>query len=163
MKKNNKKGFTLVELVIVVAVMAVLVAVAIPTVSSITGTAKDTVADSNARTIESIIKLAEADASKATDGVAELDPEDVAQALYDAKLGINSSTAIHQFNYNPDTGVVTAIGTKTRSANDVKEWLIDFKKVTPTGGTEAEGVSVIPSDGTAQKADKEAKVNTISE
>ena len=35
MKKNNKKGFTLVELVIVVAVMAVLVAVAIPTIGSI--------------------------------------------------------------------------------------------------------------------------------
>ena len=35
--KNNKKGFTLVELVIVVAVMAVLVAVAIPTIGSVKG------------------------------------------------------------------------------------------------------------------------------
>ena len=55
--KNNKKGFTLVELVIVVAVMAVLVAVAIPTVKSVVGTAETTVAKTNARTIESQIKL----------------------------------------------------------------------------------------------------------
>ena len=43
MKKNNKKGFTLVELVIVVAVMAVLVAVAIPTVGSIKASADSAV------------------------------------------------------------------------------------------------------------------------
>ena len=34
MKKNNKKGFTLAELLIVVAIIAVLVAIAIPVFSS---------------------------------------------------------------------------------------------------------------------------------
>lgn len=106
MKKNNKKGFTLVELVIVVAVMAVLVAVAIPTVSSITGTAKEAVYDSNCRTIESMLKLEEAELSKDGDGTTTLTPAQVASALTDAKLGIESET----FSYNPTTGIVAKTG-----------------------------------------------------
>ena len=102
MKKNNKKGFTLVELVIVVAVMAVLVAVAIPTVQSITGTAKEAVYDSNCRTIESMIKLAEAEAAKDDDGTATLDATGVQAALEAAKLGIEEGT----FYYHPSTGIV---------------------------------------------------------
>ena len=106
MKKNNKKGFTLVELVIVVAVMAVLVAVAIPTVSSITGSAKEAVYDSNCRTIESMLKLEEAELSKDTDGTVTLTAAQVETALEDAKLGIESAT----FSYNPDTGMVAESG-----------------------------------------------------
>ena len=97
MKKNNKKGFTLVELVIVVAVMAVLVAVAIPTVQSIVGTAETAVYDSNCRTIESMIKLEEAE-SEDTD----LEADDIYEALNDAKLGIDNET----FYYHPETGIV---------------------------------------------------------
>ena len=112
MKKNNKKGFTLVELVIVVAVMAVLVAVAIPTIGSITGTAKDAVADSNARAIESVIKLAEANVSKTGDGVGTLKAENIGKAVYEAKLGIidedTTDTDVPTFYYDPKTGNVLA-------------------------------------------------------
>ena len=108
MKKNNKKGFTLVELVIVVAVMAVLVAVAIPTVQSITETAKSTVADTNARTIESVLKLAEAEASKDGDDVATLTGAQINKALTDAKLGITSAT----FYYNAEKGTVSTATSK---------------------------------------------------
>ena len=87
MKKNNKKGFTLVELVIVVAVMAILVAVAIPTVASITGKATAAVNDSNAQTIESMLKLELADLDKAA-----LSEKDAAKALAEANLGITSGT-----------------------------------------------------------------------
>ncbi len=38
--KNNKKGFTIVELVIVIAVIAILAAVLIPTFSNVIGKAK---------------------------------------------------------------------------------------------------------------------------
>lgn len=43
MKKNTKKGFTLVELVIVIAVIAVLSAIIIPITSSVVSNAKETV------------------------------------------------------------------------------------------------------------------------
>lgn len=104
--KKNKKGFTLVELVIVVAVMAVLIAVAIPTVTSITRTAKETVANTNAQTIESTLKLAEADKNKNGDLVVYLDAADVEDALKDARLGIAEGSV---FVYKFKEGVVTAV------------------------------------------------------
>ena len=97
--KKNKKGFTLVELVIVVAVMAVLVAVAIPTITSITSTAEEAVQNSNAQTIESILKLAEAKAEvNEVGGAADADYQG---ALEEAKLGIEEGTF-----YYLDTGDV---------------------------------------------------------
>ena len=104
MKKNNKKGFTLVELVIVVAVMAILVAVAIPTVSSITAKAKSAVDKTNCEAIESMIKLGEANAIEAAGGGAvTYDTAAMTAALNNAKLGIDSGT----FFYNKTTGAVT--------------------------------------------------------
>ena len=49
MKKLNKKGFTLVELVIVVAVIAILSAVLIPTVSGLISSSKEAALKSEAR------------------------------------------------------------------------------------------------------------------
>ena len=106
--KKNKKGFTLVELVIVVAVMAVLIAVAIPTVTSITQTAKLTVADTNARTIESTLKLAEADKSKDGDVILALSAQEIFDAIDDAKLGLTEGT----YAYDAGKGVVNAVVTK---------------------------------------------------
>lgn len=113
MKKNNKKGFTLVELVIVVAVMAILVAVAIPTVKSITGTAKKATYDTNCRTIESVLKLYEAEKSNSaseTAGAAAtytMTGPDVRAALDAAKLGITGdATSGTTFYYHTATGIV---------------------------------------------------------
>ena len=123
-KKNNKKGFTLVELVIVVAVMAVLVALAIPTVSSITNSAKTAVTDSNCQTIESMIKLAEANKAKTGDGTATLNATEVQTALTNAKLGIEEGT----FYYHGTSGIVNGTAGASGEANVVK---ITFG----TGGT----------------------------
>ena len=49
MKKMNKKGFTIVELVIVIAVIAILAAVLIPTFSNIVEKANDSTAMQEAR------------------------------------------------------------------------------------------------------------------
>ena len=45
MRKSNKKGFTIVELVIVIAVIAILSAVLIPTFGGITEKAKNSARD----------------------------------------------------------------------------------------------------------------------
>ncbi len=49
--RNNKKGFTIVELVIVIAVIAILSAVLIPTFSGIIGNAQETARDQEARNL----------------------------------------------------------------------------------------------------------------
>lgn len=144
--KKNKKGFTLVELVIVVAVMAVLVAVAIPTVTSITKTAKDAVANTNAKTIESTIKLAEADKNKNGDVLQELTDAEIKKALEDAKLGIDAGS---KFVYNQKTGVVEFVTIDNKNVADkqadaVGEYDIEFGAsnvvtVTPYTATQGGG------------------------
>ncbi len=47
--KNNKKGFTLAELLVVVAIIAVLVAIAIPVFSAATDKAEEAVKMANCR------------------------------------------------------------------------------------------------------------------
>ena len=118
--KKTKKGFTLVELVIVVAVMAVLVAVAIPTVGAITSSAKDSVAKSNAQTIESMIKLEEADRSE---GSGSLNASAIASVIVKAKLGINTGV----FEYDKTTGNCTvSTATVAAATSDANKYSIGF-------------------------------------
>ena len=51
MKKTRKKGFTIVELVIVIAVIAILAAVLIPTFSNVIGNAKVSAAQADAKNL----------------------------------------------------------------------------------------------------------------
>lgn len=64
--KRNKKGFTLVELVIVIAILAILAAIAVPTVSDVIGTANTNTDATNCQTIELALKSADAEATAGT-------------------------------------------------------------------------------------------------
>lgn len=61
MKKNNKRGFTLVELVIVIAVIAILAAVLVPTFSSVINSANKVAAESDASTLRTACMVVEKD------------------------------------------------------------------------------------------------------
>ena len=52
-KVNNKKGFTLAELLVVLAILAVLVAIAIPVFSSSITKAQETARNANMRSVRS--------------------------------------------------------------------------------------------------------------
>jgi prepilin-type N-terminal cleavage/methylation domain-containing protein len=52
---KEQKGFTLVELMIVVVILGILVAIAVPIFNKVTGDAELRAAQSNARTIEGVL------------------------------------------------------------------------------------------------------------
>lgn len=52
-KKLNKKGFTLIELIVVIAILAALAAIALPTMTGLIEKSKKQVAESNARSVYS--------------------------------------------------------------------------------------------------------------
>lgn len=60
MKRNNKKGFTIVELVIVIAVIAILAAVLIPNLSRLVTKANDSADMQEARNVLSAYLIEEA-------------------------------------------------------------------------------------------------------
>ena len=68
MKKNNKKGFTIVELVIVIAVIAILSAVLIPTFGGIIDQANESSRDQKAKNALTNYMIT-ADAEDLADGV----------------------------------------------------------------------------------------------
>ena len=105
MKKTNKKGFTLVELVIVIAVLLILAAVAIPTVSGVIARANEATDAANAKSIETAIKYALVD-NETNNGTAA----NVGDAL--TLSGINESILTPKqsgkvFVYNSTTNTVT--------------------------------------------------------
>ena len=57
-KLNKKKGFTLVEMLVVIAIIAVLVAIIVPTVSSSTNKAKAATNAANLRSVKAEIGIA---------------------------------------------------------------------------------------------------------
>lgn len=58
---KSKKGFTLVELMVVVVIIGILTAIAIPVFKNVETNAKDNTCDANERTIQSAIQLYKAD------------------------------------------------------------------------------------------------------
>lgn len=68
---SKKKGFTLVELVCVVALLAILAAVIIPAYGNVQNAAAQRVADSNARTAYSIGRANDAIAAVSGESAAE--------------------------------------------------------------------------------------------
>ena len=114
MKKMNKKGFTIVELVIVIAVIAILAAVMIPTFSGIVDKANSSAALQEGRT-----KYTEIYADDIEDGVIDGQKKDdspITPATEDA------------WTYDHDAAEGSAIFTYTKNgwvaSFDGEEWTV---------------------------------------
>lgn len=84
--RNNKKGFTIVELVIVIAVIAILAAVLIPTFSSITQSAKESAAMQQAKSgLNAVLALTGGSMPSGTIFAVNDDDDTSADYLYEYK------------------------------------------------------------------------------
>lgn len=120
--KKNKKGFTLVELVIVIAVLAILAAIAIPTVTNVINTANTNTDAANAQTIELALKSAHAEATAGTWSGQNPDSLTVTAALSHEGLDfttLNSNIkegSTYKFVYDANGKITCAVPTSSLTA-----------------------------------------------
>jgi type IV pilus assembly protein PilA len=122
--RRNRKGFTLIEMMIVIAVIAILAAVIIPRSGIVQNTAKESGVESNARIVQGIVENM-APRYKASEYVTKLLP---AAANKIAKAGI-----VNPIN-NVDNVLNSADGNASATAAVV------YSNQAPNGGTNFEGI-----------------------
>ena len=109
MKKMNKKGFTLVEMLVVIAIIAILVAILIPTVTGATTKAKEA-----------------ADVANIRSAVAEYEVKvlsgQTATWAEPANLNYGSSSTTNKYSYADATKTITYASTKLGDGNSAKTY-----------------------------------------
>lgn len=103
--KNNKKGFTLVELVVVIAILAILAAIAIPVVSNTINSSKVSGAASDAQTIELALKEANAQIEAGDTSVYSNGAETTVEDVF-AEKGLSVESYIEAGGNKPKAEVV---------------------------------------------------------
>jgi type IV pilus assembly protein PilA len=95
--RRNRKGFTLIEMMIVIAVIAILAAVIIPKSGLVQNAAKESGVEANARVVQGIVereKVRAVDANSLRDTLKEKLTDDAIQNPFTNKLGSNTEETI---------------------------------------------------------------------
>ena len=124
MKRNNKKGFTIVELVIVIAVIAILAGVLIPTFAGIVAKANKSAAQQEAAALyKEAYALDLADGvHNGKEGTEEIDEVEGKTVTY--TVTVSGSTTTISFSYTNADGYTARF--------DGAEWTVEKAENAPT-------------------------------
>ena len=126
--RNSKKGFTIIEMVIVIAIIGILASVLIPTYGNVVANANESAALQTARSVMTNWLAS----STSSGGVPTTGPDAYGNTQYAAYFGItNDNGQSYQFRY--------AAGGIERSDNDVSKYL-DFDPETNSNVAKLTGV-----------------------
>lgn len=130
MKKNNNKGFTLMEMLIVVAIIAVLVAIAIPVFTNQLEKAREATDAANIRSAYAeVMACALTDASKDECTAANVTKDDTTAGKYTYTATIAQDKVV-QKQTGWQNATITDIGGQKVSANTLKGWTITYSEAT---------------------------------
>ena len=120
MNKFNKKGFTLIEMLVVIAIIAVLVSIVIPVVGNSTEKAKAAADAANLRSVQAELNIAymtgtpDATTKKITTTNAVIDCTNAtaptATATPECPVSATDGTTTMSFDYDENTGWVATYG-----------------------------------------------------
>lgn len=102
-KQNNKKGFTLIELVIVIAILAILALILIPAMSGYIGSANTSKYQADARSIYTAASVSAADPENKDDAARKKATAEKAN-IEEAKISIeyNDDNTVKSITFKPD-------------------------------------------------------------
>lgn len=135
-KKSNKKGFTIMEMLIVVAIIAVLAAIAIPAFNGALTKSKEAADVANIRAAYAEIQvkvLTEGLGSTTTGGTTT---DNTYKDLLNTELGtsganLNYHAADHGYTFDEDTNTITYKANRLKTANntDTFSWTFDASEI----------------------------------
>lgn len=128
--KKNKKGFTLIEMIVVIVIVAILAAISVPAVLKYIDEARDTKliakADGIKVTYQADLAKLVAKSTKGEIGVGDLDKAKTSAIASSGETGTIDITACDA-DIAEDAKTCTAVEEgKGKTVNDIKAYLIDF-------------------------------------
>lgn len=108
MRRNNKKGFTLVELIVVIAILAILALILVPAITSYVGRATDAKNEANAKALYNKGMLLALDGKDAAEIKTELEADLSAEDKGVVVVEVNGGT-ITSFTFTPKSGTAITL------------------------------------------------------